>query len=142
MLKIVLDDIPAQLAWAAAKIGLPCFREDARAFGVERDGQLCAVVVYDCFSPYDCAIHVASDGSGHWATRQVLAYTFQYAFIHCGLLRLTALIASKNRAALKFNRHLGFQTEGLCRDALPDDNLYVLGMTRKECRFIPPEYRQ
>jgi len=142
MISIVHDDIPSKLEWAAKVIGLPRFREDARAFGVERDGSLCAVVVYDCFSDCDCNIHVASDGSGRWLTKKVLVHAFGYPFIERNLRRVTGLVPSKKDKALRLNTHLGFRKEGFCPDAMPDDDIIILGMTRKECRFIPPEYRK
>jgi hypothetical protein len=142
MITIIHHDIPAMLAWAAQTIGLQCFKADARAFGVERDGTLCAVVVYDCFSECDCNMHVASDGSRTWLTRSVLRYAFGYPFIELKLRRVTALIPAKKLDVMQFNQNLGFRLEGHCPDAMPDDDIYIRGMTRKECRFIPPEYRQ
>lgn len=142
MIEIVHDDIPGMLAWAAEVIGIPRFKVDARAFGVKRRGQLCAVVVYDCFSECDCNMHVASDGSHTWLTRNVLLHAFGYPFIELKLRRVTALIPAKKTHAMKFNEKLGFRLEGHCPDAMPDDDIYIRGMTRKECRFIPPEYRK
>lgn len=142
MIEIVYNDIPGKLAWAAEKIGLLRFKPDARAFGVTRDGILCAVVVFDCFSECDCNMHVASDGSGIWLTRKVLMHAFGYPFIEMKLRRVTALIPMKKTQAIKFNEHLGFKVEGFCPDAMPDDDIQIRGMTRKECRYIPPEFRQ
>lgn len=142
MIEITHTDIAGMLAWAAKVIGLPRFKVDARAFGVTRDGALCAVVVYDCFSECDCNMHVASDGSRTWLTRKVLKYAFGYPFIELKLRRVTSLIPAKKVDAMAFNEGLGFRLEGYCPDAMPDDGIYIRGMTRKECRFIPPEYRK
>ena len=142
MTEITHEDIPALLAWAAEKIGLLRFKPDARAFGVLRGGELCAVIVYDSFSECDCNMHVASTGSGHWLTREVLVRAFGYPFIELKLRRVTALIPEKKADAIRFNEHLGFKLEGRCPEAMPDDDIQIRGMLRKECRFIPPEYRK
>lgn len=142
MTEIVYDNAPAMLAWAAEKIGIPCFKSDACAFGVKRRGSLCAVIVYDCFSECDCNMHVASDGSHTWLSRQVLVKAFGYPFVERNMRRVTALIPEKKTEAIRFNEHLGFRLEGRCPEAMPDDDIQIRGMLRKECRFIPPEYRK
>lgn len=142
MTQLTYDDQPALLRWAAERIGLLGFAADAKAFGVRRGGKLCAVVVWDSFSEADCSMHVASDGGGHWLSRAVLVQAFGYPFIDLKLRRITALIPTKKAAAIRFNEHLGFKLEGLCPEAMPDDDIQIRGMLRRECRFIPPEYRQ
>jgi hypothetical protein len=142
MPQLTYDDQPELLRWAAERIGVRCFKPDAKAFGVLRGGQLCAVVVWDTFSEVDCALHVASLGDGHWLSRRVLIQAFGYPFIDLKMRRLTALIPAKNASAIRFNEHLGFKLEGVCPEAMPDDDIQIRGMLRRECRFIPPEYRQ
>lgn len=128
------------LEWAAEVIGME-FRPDAVAIGRARRGELVAVCAYDGFSDCDVNIHIASDGSRWWLTRHFLVSIFAYPFIQCGLRRVTGLVPGKNTQALRFNRKLGFQIEGRCRNALPDDDVVILGLLRSECRFIPPEHR-
>ena len=128
------------VSWAQKVIGCQ-FRPDAKAIGLEGDNGLQAVTVFDGFSQCDCNIHVASDGSGRWMTREFLFHSFAYPFIQLGLRRVTGLVPAKNEAALRLDLHLGFEHEGRCRNALPDDDIIVLGMLRENCRFIPRDYR-
>lgn len=128
------------IAWAESRLGLR-FRPDAKAIGRLRDGELSAVVVWDGFSEADCNIHVVSDGSRRWLNRKLMVAAFSYPFIQLRLRRVTGLVPAKNTAALAFNRRLGFVLEGVCRHALPDDDIVVLGMLREHCPWIPPEYR-
>lgn len=127
--------------WAQAGMGGLAFRDDATAIGIERNGELRAVVVFDGFSHCDCNMHVVSDGSKRWLTREFLVHVFAYPFIQCGFRRVTGLVPSKNLEALRFDLKLGFQIEGHIRHAMPDDDIVLLGMIRENCRFIPKEYR-
>lgn len=137
---ITADNQSTLLEWAQRCIGVR-FRPDAKAIGRISDGQVRAVVVYDNFSDCDCSMHIASDGTGRWLTRPLLSAAFHYPFIQLGLRRVTGLVPAKNKAALHFDRRLGFKFEGLARCALPDDDIVMLGMTRAECLFIPKEHR-
>ena len=124
------------LPWAAARIGIPGFRRDAYCIGLEREGELVAVVVFDCFSDCDCNMHVASDGTGHWLNRMFLLASFSYPFGQLGLRRVTGMVPARNDAALKFDQNLGFVREGYHKNALPDDDIISLGMLRENCRFF------
>jgi RimJ/RimL family protein N-acetyltransferase len=136
ILKTVYSDPKRYVEWASGKIGIAAFRSDARAIGLERDGLLIAVAVYDTFSPGSCAMHIASDGSGRWLNKDFLFRMFAYPFIQCGFRRVTGLIAASNTASLRFARHIGFQDEGVLREEAPDGDVIVLGMLRRECKWI------
>lgn len=141
MSELVYDRREELLEWAAEKIGIQAFRSDAQAIGLERSGVPVAVVVFDSFSPTDCAMHVASDGSGHWLTRRFLVHAFVYPFVQCRKLRVTSPIAESNQKALRFNRHLGFRQEGYHPYGAEDGALLTMGLLRKDCRFIPKSER-
>ena len=131
------------LPWAAERIGLRQFQAGARAIGIEDDQQnIRGVVVYDGIGQADCSMHVASDGSGRWLTRQFLFHAFAFPFIQLRLRRVTAMVPAKNAHALRFDEKLGFVREGYHPHGMPDDDLISLGMLRENCRFIPQEYRR
>lgn len=141
MRRIIYDQDERLLSWAAKIIGIERFREDARAIGQEVGGELNAVVVFDTFSPSDCHMHIASDGSRRWLNRELLIRAFAYPFIQCNLPRVTAMVPANNHAALKFDRHIGFVDEGFHPHAFHGGDLRSLGLLRTSCRFIPREYR-
>lgn len=140
-MSLVYGENERLISWASERVGGIQFRPDAVAIGSERDGELVAVVVYDSFSEADCNMHIASDGTGMWMTKELLVSAFAYPFVQCGLRRVTGLVPAKNHTALKFDLHIGFEIEGHCRNALPDDDIIILGMTKGMCRFISPEHR-
>ena len=129
------------LPWAQERIGVT-FRDDAKTIGLERDGEIRAVVVYDTFSTADCCMHIASDGTRAWMSKSLLISAFCYPLVQCGFKRVTGLVPASNAAALAFDENLGFKREGFHPLAGPDgDDLISLGMLRKDCRFIPEEHR-
>lgn len=140
MTQLVYDNASELIGWASEIVGLP-FRSDAKAVGQRVNGRLNAVVVYDGFSQCDCNMHVASNGTGHWLTRALLSAAFSHPFVQWKMRRVTALVPASNTKAIKLDQHLGFQLEGVCQRALPDDDIVILGMLREHCRFIPKEYR-
>lgn len=142
MSRLVYDRREELLAWAAEKIGIRAFRSDAQAIGLEKDGQLRAVCVYDGFSSCDCFMHVASDGSGHWLTRQFLIHAFAYPFITCDLPRVSSPIAEANARALAFNLKLGFRQEGYHPEACETGTVITTGLMRRNCIYLPKEYRK
>lgn len=139
--RLIYGEEARLLPWAAARIGITAFREDATAIGQERDGEVAAVVVYDSFSPHDCNMHVASDGSGHWLTRELLAAAFAYPFIQLDKRRVTSPIAANNTRALRFNQRLGFVPEGYHPHGAGEHALVTLGLLRERCRFLPHHFR-
>lgn len=123
------------LPWAQERIGV-AFRRDAYTIGLERDGEIAAVVVFDTFSETDCCMHIASDGSRAWMSKALLLAAFAYPFSQLGLLRVTGLVPAGNADALAFDEHLGFVREGFHPKAGPGGtDLISLGLLRERCRF-------
>lgn len=133
---LIYGDEKRLLPWAAERIGIAQFRRDAYSIGVERDGELLAVIVYDTFSDCECHMHVASDGSANWLTRGALAGIFSYPFVQLGFRRVTSLIGNKNKLSMRFCQHLGFEQEGYCKNAMEDDDVVVMGLLQERCRFL------
>lgn len=141
MTALIYNEREELLSWACARIGIASFRQDAHAIGLRRDGRIVAVCVFDAFSSFDCAMHIASDGSGHWLTREFRHAVFMYPFVQCGYRRVYSPIAESNKRALRFNLKLGFRVEGIHPYGARDGALITTGLLRDACRFIPKEYR-
>lgn len=72
-----------------------------------------------------------------WANRRTLAFIFEAAFYCFGVRRISLLVDCDNTDCLRFVEKLGFKREGLLRafgDAGQDR--YVLGMLKKECKYL------
>lgn len=86
---IVYGDEERLLPWAQERLHHICFRPDAKAIGVELGGVIRAVTVYDTFSTNDCLVHVASDQSRRWVSREYCVRAMAYPFLQCGLRRIS-----------------------------------------------------
>jgi hypothetical protein len=121
------------IAWAEARIPGFRARSDAVAIGGEREGELVVVAIFHTFSPNDCNLVLASDGSKRWATREGITRLLAYPFRQCGLPRITTVISEHNEESLRLAEHFGFVREGRLREAGPDDeDEIVLGLLRRE----------
>ena len=140
MSELIYDQGERLIEWAQGVVGCK-FRGDAKAIGCVSGDEILAVTVFDGFSECDCNMHIASNGTGYWMSRSLLVASFSYPFIQLNLRRVTGLVPASNTKALQFDYHLGFKLEGRCRNALPDDDIIVLGMLREECPYIPKKYR-
>ena len=138
--EVVYENVDEMVVWASKIIGFQP-RPDVTAIGWRESGSLRAVTLYDGFSECDCNIHIASDGSGNWLSRQFLIASFMHPFVQWRLRRVTGLVPAKNKDALRFDLHLGFKQEGIVRNALPDDDIILLGMLKSECVYLPRAYR-
>ena len=135
--RLVYDEDERILPWAAKIIGINGFRSDAKAIGLERDGELEGCVVFDTFSVDECHMHVASISNGKWMTRGFLRAVFAYPFIQCGFLRVTVPVAEANKRARVFVMNLGFKLEGYHSNGIEGGAYLTHGMTRFACRWIP-----
>ena len=137
MARLIYGEEDRLLPWAQERVGV-AFRRDAYAIGLEKAGQIVAVVVYDNFSECDCNMHIASDGTRAWMNKSLLVSAFAYPFLQLRFNRVTGLVPAHNEAALAFDEHLGFVREGYHPKAGPEGgDLISLGMLRENCRFIP-----
>lgn len=140
MAELIYDQCDRLVGWAESIIGVT-FRPDAKAIGLGDSKNLKAVVVFDDFSECDCNMHLATNGTGHDLSRSLFVAAFSFPFIQLKLNRVTGMVPTKNLQAFNLNTKMGFRLEGIARKAIIDDDLYILGMLREECRFIPKKYR-
>lgn len=134
-------DTPALLDWAASRYDNNAIDNETHALGIQVDGVIRAVAMYNGFNNVACSIHVVSDGGKRWAHRAFLEAAFAYPFVQLGLKRVTAYVPSKNTDAVILDLRLGFKLEGVMRGATEGDDLIVMGMMRENCAWITEEQR-
>lgn len=122
--------------WVCARAGGSWIKDRGTAIGLERDGQLIAGVLYEDFNGANVVMHVAAETGGRWLTRGYLYRCFHYPFVQLGCKRVTGIVPSSNKRALRFDEHLGFKIEARLVEAHPEGDLLILRMMREHCRWI------
>ncbi len=137
--RYVYDRQEELVEWAQERIDHCQFREDAVAIGHERHGTLVGVVVYDTWSPQNAFVHIASDGSRRWFTREFAIRAMAFPFQQAGCSRISCIISAGNKASLAFTRGFGgWVEEGRLREAAPGlQDIILFGMLRRECVYLP-----
>ena len=98
--------------------------------------RLIAGVVYHGYDGTNIMQSTAADVPT-WCRPGVLRGLFHYPFVTLGCRRMTALIEESNARSLSVTEKLGFKREGVLREFASDGgNAIVLGMLRKECRYL------
>lgn len=133
MKKIVIGQQVVE--WVAKKTNEHGNYGAAVGIGVE-DGEIVAGVVLNQYNGASMCIHVASDGSKRWLTKELLWFVFHYAFEQARVKVLIGLIGSKNTASHRFNLHLGFVEEHRIPDAHPDGELLIHILRKENCRWL------
>lgn len=139
MRKLIYDQSERVVAFMREQLQFdPAWNTDVQAIGIEDEtGRLLAGICYEGFTLCDVNMHVASlPGVKNWTSREAFVRVFHYPFVDMGLRRVTGLVPSKNKRAMRLDLHMGFQVEGVMRNALPDDDMIVLGLLRENCRFL------
>lgn len=105
------------------------------AIGVRRRGELIAGAVFEGFNGQNIWLHVAAR-SAHALTRRFLALCLGYAFVTCGVQRMSAMVAASNSPCLRAARKLGFECEAaLSRAAEDGGDVFVMVLWRQRCRI-------
>lgn len=122
--------------WVCERTGGTFEPNTSTAIGWEEDGELRAGVLYDQYNGRSICMHVASDGSRRWMTREYLGVCFDYPFHQLGVNRIIGLVDSTNQQALRFDLALGFKIECEIEDAGKTGSLVILSMSKDSCRWL------
>ena len=103
-----------------------------QCIGVERNGELVAVAVFNDYTGYNVEITVASRGP--WALRGVIRRAMYYAFTELGCKRITAHIRPSNARAISAATRVGFMQEGRARKWFGNEDAIILGLLTDEVK--------
>ena len=98
--------------------------------GIERNGEIVAGVVFNCFTGHDVAVTVA----GSRFTRGFISAVGTYVFGKLGCLRMS--ITTEQPKVIEIAQRLGAKVEGLKRNHFGSgrDGI-VLGLLKEEWKF-------
>jgi hypothetical protein len=135
-MEIITDQDERLLGWAERRLGVSWVASQCRWLaGVDTDIRF--VVVYSNFSPRNCDLTIATDGSKTWATRRSLRAIFAPPFELWGLRRVTFIVKADNQPSIRMLETAGARREGIARKAFDGDvDGIAFGMLREECRYL------
>jgi ribosomal protein S18 acetylase RimI-like enzyme len=117
--------------WASDRLDGRRFTPPFVAIGVAHKGQIVAAAVYTSFCHPD--IHVTFvTSSPRWASPGAVRTIIRYPFLQLHCKRVTAITAVSNAAARAFLQRLGFKSEGLHPDALPEGDAVSYGLLLRD----------
>jgi RimJ/RimL family protein N-acetyltransferase len=114
--------------------------QEFSAIALVDEKRILAGVVYNQYSQANICMHVGALPGRHWLCPEFLFAAFDYPFRILNLRRVTGLVPRKNKDAIRFDEHLGFVLEGCLEEALPNDDLLIYGMLKRNCKWISDEF--
>lgn len=129
---------PSVVQWVAERLGATF---QAEAQGIGWGDPLRAGVVFEKFNRCNIWMHIAKDEAPLAPT--FMAAIMDYPFNQCGVKRITGSVALSNEASRKFSKKLGARMEGVMEDALPDGDLCIYGLLRRDAdRWLSKRYQR
>lgn len=122
--------------WVCERAGGTWIEGRGTAIGLTDDKQIVAGVLYEDFNGANVNMHVAAIPGRKWLNREFLKICFDYPFNQLGVKRVTGIVPSYNKDAMRFDLHLGFNLEATLKDAHPEGDLNILVMRRENCRWL------
>lgn len=141
LLRAVVDRDDEVAHWVCSRLPTRITPEDLGPLVtiglVDKNGKLVAGCLYHNYRKYGSMEVTFASITPRWVLPWNLAPLFHYPFVQRACTRITLIIGSNNKVALRTNIRLGFKLEGVVRrgyDGMQD--AYVLGMLREECKWI------
>lgn len=114
------------------------YRDGTKAIGLRSSDGLVAGVMYDYWNGASVYMHVAIRGR---ITREFLWVCFDYPFNQLGCNVVLGLVAEDNKAAQRFDEHLGFRLQTRIENAHPSGALLLYVMRKEDCRWANLPHR-
>lgn len=124
--------------WVCERAGGQWIKGRGTAIGKISNGKLVAGVLYEDFNGTNIVCHIAVEQNS--LDREFLGLIHQYPFIQLGVKRVTGLVSSANKKALKLDLKLGFEVEAVLKGACSDGDMIVLVLWKENCRYLDDKY--
>lgn len=95
-----------------------------------------AACLFEASNGASIMLHIATDNSRRWMTREYLWYVFYFPFVQLGITKIIAPVETSNSACIKFIEHIGFVLEATLKDAAPKGDLLIYTMTADQCKWL------
>lgn len=121
--------------WLANKQNVEYAKDESSTYiGLERKGKMQVVFMYNnLIENGSVHLHIAIEGQ---ANKHIRWYAFHYPFIELNVKKIIAPIQSNNLKCIKFALNAGFICEHIIKNAGSNSDLWLLTMTKEQCRFL------
>lgn len=137
--KLIHDDSERVGAWVAERVEMRAPWGGFSALGMERDGEIVAGIVMNNYNGTNAAVHMAVDKPGKDMLTLFKLFC-EYAFVQCGLKRITGLVPSDKPDVVAFDKKIGFEEEFVMKFGAPDGaDMHILVMWPEKCRWLNKE---
>lgn len=133
MKSLICDQSDLVSQWVVARTGGTWIPETFSAIGLAEDGVIVAGTCYEQFNGRSVVMSVALEQP---LTPRFLFASFDYPFNQLGATKVIGLVDSQNLAAVRLDRHLGFELEATLKEAGPRGDLLIFTMTRDQCKWL------
>lgn len=112
-----------------------CDSPELIMIGWVTEGKLVMVVGLDTFIGKTCHIHVSIAKGYTYTPKHMLEFVFMKAFENVSML--VGVVNSNNEAAMKYDKHLGFE-ESMRFEGMHEDggDMVILTMRKDQCRYL------
>lgn len=133
-MRLVFGHDEAIARWVVERVphaeGMP--PEPYHCIGVADGDRLVAGVVYAGWTAGNCEMSIAAD-TPRWAQRGVIRAILHYPLVQQGMRRVTAMVPHDEARTIRFNKGIGFKTEGTLRDWFgPRRHGVIMGFMRRD----------
>jgi RimJ/RimL family protein N-acetyltransferase len=125
--------------WIKPKAHLYSDNEKFSYIGIIEDDKILGVILFSDYDGNNIFVHVALD-TPRACQRKVIKLMFDYIFNQAGCGRATATCNNSNERIKKLIEGVGFEQEGLMKNAMQIDDTYVdaavYGMLKENCKWV------
>ena len=116
----------------------------AMGFADEDTGELVGAWMFERYTGEGGSVHVhwAARDSKKWLTPDMLRLVAIYAFDQLGVDLLYGEVRASDKRTREIDERLGFGETVVLPAYFPDDDLIVYSMARRQCRWLPAEYKE
>lgn len=113
---LVFDEKQRVAEWVAEQMPGGAKFHDYYAMGAEVNGRLTCGIVFENLNGHNANVHIAVSTPSKLFLK-LLDHAYIYAFVHCGLQRVTGLVEADNLKAYKLDMKIGFEVEAVMKSA-------------------------
>jgi len=127
------------LDFVAPRANLQGLNKDFTHIGYYENDKIIGGTLFTHYDGHNIWMHLALDDP-KTMRRSFAKQVFEYCFITCKCVRITAMTTLDNKRCIKLIESAGFKKEGVVRKVVKKGMQYldgaVYGLLRKECRYL------